>query len=223
MTSKESERIASLEKALRRQFSEEECQHLAKALSLACEAESIIYEEIDIPMDWKDDILLVAYEERLLLPMKSRRGSAWEDRIQSFMDGEVYHMPRVVRAVVSRAEETASWNTKPAIAHALQEAGEDRIAEIVQLLNTLMGMAPCYRLDVERMQAAATSLGLEIDMHDTLDRFVRCGIMSACTQGSLRTGLPEYEINRCLYWKTPQSIIGEVVSPAKPTHSNSEQ
>ncbi len=221
MTSPQSERIARLNKAMSPQFPQEECQHLAKALSLACETESITYDEIDVPEGWKDDILLVAYEERLLLPMKSRRGSAWEDRVQIFSDGEVYNVPRVVRGIVSRAEATASWDTEYAVAQALQEAGEDRTEEIVHLLNTLMETASDCRIDVERMQTAA--LGLDIDMHDTLDRFVRCGIMSACTQGSLRTGLPEYEINRCLYWKTPSSTLGEVVSTAKSTHSNSEQ
>ena len=112
-------------------------------------------------------------------------------------------MPRVVRGIVLSTEETACWDTEPAIAQALQEAGEDQTDEIVRLLKKLMEAAPGYRLGVERIQSITATLGLRIDMHDTLDRFVRCGIMSACTQGALRTGMAEYEINRCLYWKAP--------------------
>ncbi len=52
------------------------------------------------------------------------------------------------------------------------------------------------------MRAIAAEMGLEMDIHDTLDRFVRCGILSPQTQRSLHTGFSKYEMNPSLYWKS---------------------
>ena len=150
---------------------------------------------------------MTAYEERMLLPIKSLRSSAWEDRILSFDEQELYHMPRVVRFLVQIVEETAKWNPEPAIWKALEEAGEIQVQEIVAFLNRLIALTPRCKLDVGRMHAVSADLGLKLDMHDSIDRCVRCGIMSACTQISLRSGSAEYEINRCLYWGSPQIVV----------------
>lgn len=189
-----------LAKALSNQFPEEEAINLAKVLSQAYRRESISYDEIDVALDLKDDIILLAYEERMLLPMKSLGGSAWEDRILNLSEGERYHLPRVVRFLVAEAEETGQWHPAFAIARVLKEAGEGRVEETADFLNRLREMAPRYRLEAGLMQAVSLELGLDLDMHDSIDRFVRCGIMSACTRRSLRLNIAEYEINRCLYW-----------------------
>jgi hypothetical protein len=41
---------------------------------------------------------------------------------------------------------------------------------------------------------------VDADLHDIIDIFVICGIMSPCPQKSLLTGLSWYEINPTLYW-----------------------
>ena len=58
-----------------------------------------------------------------------------------------------------------------------------------------------HEIEVGIMQMVSTKLELEMDMHDTLDRFVRCGIMSPRTQRTIHTGISWYELNPCLYWK----------------------
>ncbi|MFA4836242.1 MAG: hypothetical protein WC749_09265 [Dehalococcoidia bacterium] len=203
MTIANLEGVSNLAHALSNRFSVEESAYLARVLSEACRRESITYEEIDIPPDWKDDIILLAYEERMLLPMKSLRSSAWEDRILSFTEKELYHLPRVMRFLVPRAEETSDWHPEYALAKVLQEAGDNRVQETIDFLSKLKTVAPRCKLEAGRMQSVGADLGLVIDMHDCIDRFVRCGIMSACTQSSLRSGLAEYEINRSIYWETP--------------------
>ena len=202
MPQDESTKSSNMIRSLANQFSEEEAVNLAKLLSQACLRDSLKYDEIEVPDDWKDDIILLAYEERVLLPMKSLRSSAWEDRILNFSEKELYQMPRVVRFLVPNAQITGQWNPGYAVEEALREAGERDIPETTNFLLRLQDLSPQYRLEAGLMKTVSKELGLDLDMHDTIDRFVRCGIMSACTQRSLRSGLSEYEINRCLYWRS---------------------
>lgn len=186
--------------ALRRRFAAEEASNLAVLLSRCCCNDSICYEEVDISPELKDDIILQAYEERLLLPMRSLRGSAWEDRILTFADEERYHVPRVVKLLVERAGETGEWDSVHALRGVLRESGEKDVDGIMGFLAELKSIAPRYELEIHVMQTVRAELGMDIDMHETLDRFVRSGIMSPRTHRSLHTGIAKYEINPCLYW-----------------------
>lgn len=192
--------LSNLSRALARHFAADEAQYLAVLLSIACRSDSLGYEEIPIEEYLKDDIILLAYEKRLLLPMKSIRGSAWEDRILSFSEGERYHLPRVVRLLAEKAAETGVWDTESTIPEVLSEAGEREIGATVRLLDSIITTAANGEAMVETMKALCADSGLDLDMHDTLDHFVRCGIMSPVTQRSLHSGSPRYEINPCLYW-----------------------
>lgn len=202
MTQETSKNTVNLIKALSGQFSEQEAKDLAVVLSGSCQSDSIIYEEIEIDPELKDDIIMLAFEERVLLPMKSWRGSAWEDRILSFAENERYHIPRIVRFLVKNAQETGRWEIRHALEQSLEEAGETNVNGTISYLQTLIDRSPRFELEVGIMLTIGTELKLEIDMHDTLDRFVRCGIISPRTQRSLHTGFSKYELNPCLYWKT---------------------
>ena len=194
------EEVSNLIHALNKRFVSEEAEKLAQILSCGCDNDSIFYDDIDITPEVKDDLILLAYEERMLLPMKSRLGSAWEDRILSFTEEERYHMPRIVKFLIRKAQSCGEWNCSYAVEEALVEAGENNIKEMKRFLNRLIEMAPKYELDIEIIMAIKNELGFNMDMHDILDRFVRCGIMSPRTGRSLHTGSAKYEINPCLYW-----------------------
>lgn len=193
--------FSNLVAALGQNFSHEEANSLAKILYLGCSCDSMCYEEIDIEPDLKDDMILLAFEERVLLPMKSLRGSAWEDRILSFTDQERYQQPRIVKFLIEKARETGTWDLAYAIGAVLGEAGESQVKAVTDYTLKLMDRALKFEVEVGVMQAVTNESGIEIDMHDTLDRFVRCGIMSPRTQRSLHTGFSKYEINPSLYWK----------------------
>ena len=196
------EEFANLVEALNKQFSAEEAQSLARLLSCSCRADSIIYEDIELDDEIKDDIIMIASEERVLLPMKSIRGSAWEDRVLTFTEGERYHVPRIVRFLVEDAQGCGKWNVDEMLEKALVEAGESNPEKMVDYLDHVRLLAPKYDVEVGVMQTISGELGLEIDIHDAIDRFVRCGIMSQCTQKSIHSGFSKYEVNPCLYWKS---------------------
>ncbi|MFO8010078.1 MAG: hypothetical protein R6U89_04600 [Dehalococcoidia bacterium] len=190
----------NLIRALSAYFSQEEAHNIAVILSCCVRDDGIRYNDIGIVPEQKDEIILLAYEERLLLPVKSIRGSAWEDRILNFAENERYHLPRVVKLLALRAEESGLWDCDYAIREALKEAGNQDVEQTVSFLNTVIKMAKNNRMKVSEMQVLQTDLGIDLDMHDTLDHFVRCGIMSPVTQRSLHAGSPMYELNPCMNW-----------------------
>jgi len=196
----EGKEIALLAEALHQHFPAGEARQLADLLSQAGSRDSISYAEIDLPSSSKDDIILLAYEERLVLPMKSILGSAWADRILDFRQRERYHILRVVRFLVESAQKSGKWQPGYAIREALKEAGESKIEEMLVFIDSLSRLAFRHDIEVGVMQAISTKLGLEMDMHDALDRCTRCGIMSPLTQRSLHTGFAKYEMNPCLCW-----------------------
>jgi len=193
--------LMRLATALQKRFSAEEAGNLSVLLGCGCRSPSIVYEEISLEPSVKDDTILLAYEERLLLPLKSIRGSAWEDRILNYSAGERYHMLPVVQLLVRYAQETGLWDPDRAISEALAAVGERAIPEVLRLLAELYSLPP-QGLEAGVMQALCARLGIEMDLHDTIDHCVRCGIMSPRTQRSLHTGLAKYEMNPSLRWRS---------------------
>jgi hypothetical protein len=198
MRERNREEIDRLSRALRGRFNDEDARNLALLLLQGYYSDSICYAEIDIAPELRDDIVLLAYEERLLIPLK---GSAWDDRVLSLTDSERYALPRIVRILVEKAGQSGEWNTGEAIREALLEAGESDTGGILKFINELRVMAPRFEVDIEVMRLAASELGLQIDLHEVTDRFVRCGIVSPRTGRSLYAGSSRFEINPCLCWE----------------------
>ena len=104
--------------------------------------------------------------------------------------------------MIEDARSSGRWNVDEAIGKALEEAGENDVETMVGYLNEIKLFATRQEVEVRTMQEISGELDLRIDMHEMLDRFVRCGIMSQRTQRTIHTGMSTYEINPCLYWKS---------------------
>ena len=189
-----------LARALAKYFSEDDAQNLAGLLSIVCKADSVTYAEIDFADDSKLDTILLAYQKRFLLPLNSMSGSAWEDKIFSFAEDESYYSPRLVKLLVTKAEQTGQWDRDAALREVLKETGDSDVERSIEFLNYIIGLAGNYRVEVKEMQAVNAEFDFRLDMHDVIDRFIRCGIMGPITQASLRTGSPIYEVHPCLRW-----------------------
>ncbi|HMA67177.1 MAG TPA: hypothetical protein VKO20_05105, partial [Desulfosalsimonadaceae bacterium] len=73
--------LDNIRNALTAVFPEEEAGNLARLLASVNPDDTLYYEAIDLPAAEKDEYILMAFEERLLIPYASRPGSggAWED------------------------------------------------------------------------------------------------------------------------------------------------
>ena len=93
-----------MEEVLKERFPGENVKVIARVLAFAADKGSIRYEEIELEDDIKVDLLFLLVKERLLLPVRTSRTLAWEDRILTFKSGERYEMPHVIRNLVRNAE-----------------------------------------------------------------------------------------------------------------------
>ncbi len=195
-----------LQAALRAHFAEREAGILARLLDAALAADTVAYENVDLPPDARDDALLAAFEERALIPVRSSRSAAWEDRVLSLAPGERYFMPGVVRSLLASARETGRLDPEGAVREVLTQetatlpAAAAQTGPLASLVAGLREHAGAYRAETGLMQAVARQCGLTLDLHDVIDILVICGILSPCTHGPVIAGLSWYEINACLYW-----------------------
>ncbi|MGC8999240.1 MAG: hypothetical protein ACP5JW_07655, partial [Candidatus Bathyarchaeia archaeon] len=103
------ESLNRLREALKRRYPREQTSILAEILALASERGRISYGEINCDEETKRSLLLLAYKERLLLPVKTSEPSislSWQDRILTAKAGETYEMPNVIRHLINHTRET---------------------------------------------------------------------------------------------------------------------
>jgi hypothetical protein len=186
--------------ALKTVFSAGEADGLARLIQGVGGDGEVAYQAIDLPETERDDIILLAYEERLLIPCASRPGSAWEDRVLSLAPGAVYFMPRVVKALMDSAALSGGLNPDDAVRKALSEAGDEPVAGMLALFKALQPHTVARQIEAGLMAIIHRRTTPGLDLHDTLDQFVLAGMMSPCPSRSIATGLAWYEISPILYW-----------------------
>jgi hypothetical protein len=181
-------------------FSKSDAFLLAELLKDNLHKETIQYDEIDIKESQKKDVILLAFEERILIPVKSRSGPAWEDKILDFTNEGRYFIPPVVKAIVNTIRDTGRPSCDTAVRKILANVIQEDIDGLIKLLQTTMKHAGNYTFEAGLLDIFFREAALDSDLHDIIDIFVIYGIMSPCPQRSLMTGLSWYEINSTLYW-----------------------
>lgn len=186
--------------ALSSVFTGEEAVCLARLMLSAAPNGEVLYEAVDLPDEIKDEWILWAFEERLLLPRLSRPGGAWQDRLLNIREGAVYFMPPVVQVLIDAASLSGVLDPADAIRRTLPERDETKAGQLVQLFNTLKQHAVSFQLEAGLMNILNNTYMPWLNLHDSLDQFVWAGMMSPCPRRSMTTGLAWYEINRALCW-----------------------
>jgi hypothetical protein len=181
-------------------FSKSDAFLLAQLLKDNLYKETIRYDEIDIKESQKKDVILLAFEERILIPVKSRSGPAWEDKILDFRNEGRYFIPPVVKAVMHTIRDSGKPSCDNAVRKTLANVVHEDIDCFIKLLQTTMKHAVNYTFEAGLLEIFFREAAVDNDLHDIIDIFVIYGIMSPCPQRSLMTGLSWYEINSTLYW-----------------------
>lgn len=192
--------LHGLHTALSSRFREPECSHLEVLVTVGLDAENFCYEQIDLPDEAKQDALGVAFQQRLLLPVRSGPSPAWEDRILAFHPEERYFLPPVVRNYLEEARQTGRFDPESAVYLTLQPDAGDRAAVLARFFLALRQHAPTYTAEAGLLATILQQMDPSLDPHHVIDLLVITGIISPCTRTPLALGLFWYEINSCLYW-----------------------
>jgi hypothetical protein len=195
-----------LEKALSKLLERNELtSRLASVLAHASKRGSISYHEVGkIVHDSAEDILLLGTEWRLLLPVRTVKSAAWEDRLLLCKPGESYEVPNIARYLVEEATKTGRWDRERAITKLFKEMGEPAWERMPKLVERLEEQAGDYRVTAGQIKKICNDL----DLGDRVDALIAglkaSGVMSPKLSSIAevsREGTPIYEINPSLFIK----------------------
>ncbi len=196
----------NLENALRWLLkSSELASCLALVLGRASKMGRISYQEVDkVVNDKAEDVLLLGSEWRLLLPVRTVKSAAWEDRLLLCKPEESYEVPNIIRYIVEGSGKTGYWNTSDAIIRLFKEMGEPAWERMPKLIERLGEKAIDHRISAAQIRKTCIELGMENRVDMLIAGLKGSGVMSP-KLGSFaevnREGSPLYELNPSLYIK----------------------
>jgi hypothetical protein len=167
---------------------------------MCLEREAVSYEELDLVCPDRDDHILTLFEERVLLPFGGGSGDSWEEKGLRFLPGERYFLPLIARTMIRYAAWSGQLDAEQALTGALAICPALNTQDLVRLVISCRDQTSSQRLEAGLLGAVARRLGLDIDLHEAVDLFVACGILSPCKGVSQASGLSWYEMNSCLFW-----------------------
>ena len=194
-----------LEKALGSILSVSEVHQLAKVLAYVSRTGRISYREVErITKRDPEEILFLAIEWRLLLPVRTSKSIAWEDRVFLTLPGEIYEMPRVVRYLVENASCTGRWNPKYAVTEVFKAMGDPAHEQMFSLVERLEEEAQDHRVNAVQIKKVCNELGLDDRVDPLIAELKGSGVMSP-KMGSIselaKISTPIYELNPSLKTK----------------------
>ena len=204
-----------LEKALNRLLSHGELTNrLAQVLARASERGRVSYREVEKMVNGDaEDVLLLGNEWRLLLPVRTVKSAAWEDRLLLCEPGESYEVPNIIRYLVEEATTTGRWDPERAITMIFKEMGEPAWERMPKLVDRLEEQAENHRIAATKIKKICSDLGLGDRIDTLIAELKTSGVMSP-KLGSIaevsREGAPIYELNPSLFMKKGETDKGLV-------------
>ncbi|RLC71091.1 MAG: hypothetical protein DRI26_05820 [Chloroflexi bacterium] len=177
---------------------------LARTLAQACKSGELSYDELEkMAEDDSEDLLLLGFQWKLLLPTRSAKGTLeWGDAMLLPQPGEVYKLPNVIKCLVEEATQTGQWNVDRAIVAAFKAIGEPEPEKMPKLVQRLGEESRNYVINAVQIEKICRELGLENRVNSIIAELKGSGVLSPKV-GSLteviKEGSPLYELNPSLF------------------------
>jgi hypothetical protein len=172
---------------------------LARVLAYGASKGTVSYDEIKkIIGDDLQEMLLMAEEWRLILPIRTKKSSSWEDRLLIIKEGEAYEIPNIVRYVAREALKTGTWNSEDAIVELFKELGDPNFKQIPELVRSIAGEAGSHKTTGNQIKMICLRLGLSNRVDSLIAGLKAAGIISprlSSLPEVSRKGSPIYELN----------------------------
>jgi len=177
---------------------------LARILTACENSGQVTFEQAEELIENGDEIeevLLSAYEWRVLVPRRSDKTLQWNDRIFIPRPGEVFESPLVVRKLVKLARSTGKWVPVKAAGELAKEMclePRDRVAKVVELL---IEQRKTGLVDGFQIKQICRLSGLKGQEDTVISNFKAAGILSPALgylPGVKRQTGPRYELNPSL-------------------------
>jgi len=175
---------------------------LAEILDLVCSKGMVTYGQIkEVGGADTDELLLLAYELRLIIPVKTLRTSAWEDRLLEFINGALYEVPNIIRHLVTNAKNTGCWDPGGAIEKIFEDMDVEESTRITYLVEELCRLSECHKISAWQIKKACRELKLSRSPDTLIADLKAAGIISPklkVISEVRRARAPLYEISPVL-------------------------
>ena len=192
-----------LQEAMSSFLKADDANKVAKILGEVIKRGKISYEDAGrIINEDPEDVLLLCYGWRLLLPTRAAKSGDWDDRMLILQPGEIYEIPNVTRHLVAGACKTGRWNPENAIIEAFRNIGEPDLDKMSSLVGGMASESKGHRISGIQIKRICTELGLADRVDPLLSVLKACGIMSPkmlSLSETSREGSPIYELNPSLF------------------------
>jgi hypothetical protein len=174
----------------------------ALVINKACEKGRISFSEIEeICGGNAEDVLLLCWEWRLLIPVRSSKCGEWDDRLLMLAPGEIYVLPNVVKLLVPSARQSSQWDPDHALTELFSDTDETLGSQLPDLLKKMNELAHFNIINAFQIRQACVWAKMNQSV-DTLIALLKAGgVISPKLRSPsdvARAGSPVYEINPCV-------------------------
>jgi hypothetical protein len=182
--------------------SDELTAETALIINNACEKGRISFSKVEeICGGNSEDVLLLCWEWRLLVPVRSSKCGEWDDRLLLLDPGEIYELPNVVKHLVNSARRTGQWDPDVALTEVFSDTDETLRSLIPDLLKKMNGLAHFNIINAFQIRQACARANVNHSV-DTLIALLKAGGVISPKLRALpdvaKAGSPVYEINPCV-------------------------
>ena len=172
---------------------------LDAVLMAACRQPTIAFEEIQQiePRDI-EELLLFAWDWKLLIPIAPPRCSEWDERLMMMEPGERYEMPNISRYLIETVAATGTWDIEGAVLSLYRDMGEPDWRKMPALVTAIAGQAVNHTIGAAAINAACIKAGIKDKTGAMIAILKGGGVISpklAALGPVARTKAPVYEVN----------------------------
>jgi hypothetical protein len=192
--------VSQLRRALHSFLKTGGIDQLAAILVYASDSGKITYEQVQeiVGADFEDSLLL-AIQQRLLVPVGSIKGTLdWDDSVLLFRPGECYKMPNVIKCLVEDSCQSGEWRPSEAVARIFRDIGEPNWETMPAVVEKMGEKAQHHILNAFDIVEVCTDSGLADRVDPMIAELKGTGVMSpklAVVTEGLRARAPIYELN----------------------------
>jgi len=172
---------------------------LSQVLAYAVGKDVVSYEEItEIIRDDPEEVVFLAFEWRLLLPISTTKSSSWEDRLLLLKHGELYEIPNIIHYLLQDSLDTGKWQPEKGILKLFKELEDPDYKQIPGLVRDIFQEALNRRITADKVKIICFQLGLGNRIDGLIAGLKAAGIISPRLRSVPevnREGSPIYELN----------------------------
>jgi hypothetical protein len=182
--------------------SDEMIAETAVIIKNACDKGRICFSEVEeICHGNAEEAVLLCWEWRLLVPVRSSRCGEWDDRLLMLDPGEIYELPNVVKNLVKSACRKGQWNPDAALTELFSDINETLRGQLPDLLKKMKGLSHFNIITAFQIRQACAKAKVNQSVDILIALLKAGGVISPklrALSDVAKAGSPVYEMNPCL-------------------------